>query len=478
MTKRNLRFIIFFIFFILSFISTATCSYAAFNLTVLSSEGGTDIHFEQLAPGDFKENMQMTLTINSTIGKQYRVIQQIINPLATMEGDELPSDQFRMYTLVNSNARGTLIYREEMPVDRFDTVLYTSDSAGTNDSFQLVYTLEPVERQTAGKYYGTIAYVLEPMDSTESQVVVTVKVYAELEAGTIPVVDIQTNSISSRLVLDSENIDRKDGYEIKDCPQVDLKIVGPLRKKYSIYQSFEGGIVHSASGQEFDLSQVLFVVEGGDKGIVAREGSLKQASDKQLIYTSDLNGSGDELTITYKPAKGFRLLPAGHYRGRLSFSIESGLVTEKIKTLDFEFNVVRVFDMYIYSNGQEGFSLNFGQASFKDGVQRSVTEIYVESNLYEPYQIAQIVDRPMANEKGDELPLGDFTMCIKDVKGAQEPRFYVKEATPVRQGNNVIFSSGPKGQSSSFTVEYYLKLKPDTKGGNYSTNIGYSLVQS
>lgn len=478
MRNNNLRFTAIFAVFILSSIFIVANSYAEFNLTVLSSEGGTDIHFERLASGDFKENMQMTLTINSTIGKQYRVVQQINTPLATMEGELFPGDQFKMYPLVNSNGRGTLLYKEEMPVDKFDTVLYTSDPSGSNDSFQLVYTLDPRERQVSGKYYGTIAYVLEPMDSTESQVVVTVRVYAELEAGAIPVVDIQTHSVSSRLALDSEKINREDEYELRDCPQVEIKISGPLGKKYSIYQNFEGGIVNSVSGQEFDLSLALFSIEGGEKGVVVREDSLKKASGKQLIYTSDLNGSGDDLTISYKPAKGFRLFPAGLYKGRITFIIESGEITERVKTLDFEFNVVRVFDMYIYTDGHEGFSLNFGQASFKDGVQKSTTEIYVESNLGEPYQIAQVVDRPMANENGDEIPLDDFTICIQDIKGVEEPSFYVKEPIPVRQGNNVIFSSGLNGKSSSFVVDYYLRLRPDTKGGNYSSNIGYSLIQS
>lgn len=478
MRKRNLRLITSLFFLISSLIFFNNNSYAAFNLSVVSSEGGTDIHFPKIASGDFKQNMQMTLTVDSTIGKQYRIVQQVIKPLTTMEGVELPPEQFKMYPLVNSNAKGTLIYRQEMPVERFDTALYTSDPAGSDDSFQLVYSLEPRERQTAGRYYGTLAYVLEPINSTESQMVVTFNVYAELGAGAVPTVDIQTNSGSSRLVLASEDIDREDQYDPGICPRIDIKISGPLEKKYSIYQNFEGGIVNSVSGQEFDLSKVAFLIDGGGKGTVIKEGDLKQATGDQLLYTSDLNGSAEELTITYKPAKGFRLLPAGLYRGRLSFMIESGDVKEKVQTIDFEFNIVKVFDIYVYSNGKEGVFLDFGKASFKDGIERSLMEVHVESNAGQPYQVIQKVDKAMMNEKGDQLAPDDFIMLVRDIKTLQEPKFYMKEVVPVREGDTAIFFSGQGGESSSMVVEYQLKLGSDTKGGNYSAKIGYSLVQS
>ncbi len=477
MTKRNFRFSFFLIFFLFLPFFSALNAFAEFNLTVLSSEGGTDIHFERLASGDFKENMQMRLTVNSTLGKQYRVTQQIIKPLATDEGELLPSEQFKMYALVNSNSRGTLIYREELPVDRFDTVLYTSDPAGSDDSFQLVYTMEPQELQRAGRYYGVISYVLEPMDSTASQVVVTANVYAELEAGAVPVVDIETNTGSSRLVLNSENIGRQDQYEPRDCPRLDIKVSGPLGKKYRIYQSFEGGAVNSSSGQQLDLSRVLFSIEDGEKGKVLKDGDLTQALGKQLIYTSDLNGSGDDLSIIYKPAEGFRLFPAGLYRGSLSYSIETDEVVEKIKTVDFEFNIVKVFDLHVFSGGQEGFSLNFGTASFKDGLQSSFTQVYVESNLGEPYQVVQKVERAMMNEKGDELAPDDFMMRVKDINSSELQKYSLQEFTPVRLGDIVVFSSGPKGESSSFAIEYCLKLDPDTRAGSYSAKIGYSLLQ-
>lgn len=476
MKKRNLRFTLTLISFFFSFFS-AFNAYAIFNLTVLSSEGGTDIHFERLSPGDFKENMQMRLSITSTLGKQYRVTQQLIKPLATVEGDLLPSDQFKMYALVNSNARGTLIYREEMPVDRFDTVLYTSDPAGSDDSFQLVYTLEPKEPQKVGRYYGMISYVLEPMDSTESQVVVTANVYAELGAGGVPVVEVETNTGSDRLVLDSENIDRLNQYELKDCPEVDIKVSGPLGKRYWLYQTIEGGSIISASGQQFDLSKMLFSIDGGEKGVMPKEGDLKQATGKELLYTSDLNGSGDELSITYKPAPGFRLLPVGLYRGRLSYIIETDGAAQKVKTVDFELNIVKVFDMYIFSGDREGFALDFGRASFKDGLQVSFTKVYVESNLGESYQVIQKVDRVMMNEKGDKLADGDFTMRVKEVDSSESPRYSLQELTSVREGDTILISSGPKGESSSFTIEYCLRLGPDTRAGNYSAKIGYSLLQ-
>ena len=149
---------------------------------------------------------EVTLRTTSDIAKPYRVFQKVIVPLATSDGTTLPDEQFKMYPLVNSNSRGTLLYREESPVNQFNELIYTSDGAGTSDSFQLVYTITPKGNQIQGSYYGRFSYVLVPVDTTQVQVVTNMNVYVELAAGTTPVVEVKTESGIPRLELSSKKI--------------------------------------------------------------------------------------------------------------------------------------------------------------------------------------------------------------------------------------------------------------------------------
>lgn len=455
-------------------------SFAAFNITALPADGGFDLRFGRISPGDFKVSKEITINVACDIGKQYRVLQKVIQPLALTSGAEIPNSQFKMYALLNSNTRGTLIYREETPVNDFDTVVYTSSPLGDNDSFKLVYTITPAENQMPGSYYGRIAYILEPIDSTQEQVVITVNIYAELASGTTPVIEVTTHTGTNRLSLSSKNMGPKKELFFQGEPQVSVKVYAPLGSTYRIYQNLREGTIISGEGEEFDLSDVSFAVSAGEKGSVTKEGSLRDATGRQLLYVSDSHGAPDEFTMTFIPGKNFRLQKPGIYKGRLDFIIETDSSTYfkngVFQTLDLELDIVPLFDIFVISGGTEGVSLKFGEVSFKTGPKKSEVEIFVESNLGKPYQVIQHVASPMINENRDRVPDEDFTVRVKDSDVIEEPKFSLNEPTPVKEGQTVLFDSGLSGEGAHFKVEYQLTMRPDTKPGNYSTKIGYSLL--
>ncbi len=480
--SRNISSALLIPILIFVFLCFSSPCLAVFNLTATPQQGGFDLRFGRISPGDFKVSQELTLSVVSDIGKQYRVEQQIIQPLSTPDGVEVPADQFKMYALVNSNSRGTLIYRQETPVSQFDRVLYTSEATGDNDSFKLIYTITPKQDQIPGSYYGRIAYVLIPMDSiTQQQVVFNLNVYIDLAAGATPVVELTTSSGANRLVLTSKGMGGRTGEVYQDLPSVSVRVHGPLGTAYRVYQNIEGGAARSGIGEEFDLSQVSFAVSGGEKGFITREGNLRDAANnKQLLYVSDANGSQDEFTINYKPGKDFKMQKADNYRGRLQFIIETdrgeGSRVAAPQALDLEFDAVQLFDIYVFSGGREGFSLNFGEVTYRTGPKTSESEVFVDSNVGRPYRIVQRVSGSMINESGDKIPPEDFTVVVKDVDSTESPKSYLSESIPVKEGESVIFASGPSGKSARFKVAYRLAMRQDAKAGNYSTRIGYSLV--
>jgi len=253
---------------------------------------------------------------------------------------------------------------------------------------------------------------------------------------------------------------------------------GNMGTTYKVYQAFEGGSVVSDTGEDFDLTKIRFASSGSQYGNLTQSGDLKLAKQKQLLYISDTEGTADNFVVSYKPEKDFRFQKAGTYRGRLNFIIEKDLqggAPEVIETLDVEIEITPLFEMFVYTDGKEGVSLKFGEVSHKTGPKTSDVDVYVESNMGKPYQVMQKVAGPMVNSSGDKVPAENFTVQIKDIVSNEDPRFYITEPISVKEGESVIFSSGLNGENAHFKTSYQLAMQPDSKGGNYSTEISYSL---
>lgn len=478
MSKKNLP-VLFILFFLQLFLFAP--AFAAFNLTVLPPDGGFDLRFRRLSPDDFREAKEVTIQVVSDIGKQYRVIQRLIQPFSTTNGVAMRGEQFRMYTLINSNTKGTLVSMQEMPVSSMDTVLYTSAAIGEPDTFKLVYTVTPSENQTQGTYYGKMAFVLIPIDSTQSQVVVTMNIYAELTAGSRPQFEVLTSSGMNRLSFSSKGMRFKKDVFFQDFPQVSLRISAPLGVAYRIYQNLENGELMSSTGEDFDLTKIEYSASGASRSAPTFQGTLKDAARRQLIYTSDRNGSPDEITVTYKPSQDFRLQKAGFYKGKLSFVIEKEILSsaapEVLAALDVEVDIAPLFDIYVFSDGKEGVNLNFGDIGYKTESKTKALDIYVESNTGRPYSVIQTVSGELASPAAGKIGREDFSVRVKDIEETEEPRFYLKEPGLVKEGATVIYSSGLKGASAHIQAEYSLKVKADTQAGQYTTQIGFSLSE-
>jgi hypothetical protein len=468
--------LLFALLFVLCF---GTPAWAVFNMTATPDDGGFDLKFGRLGPEDFKVTQQLTIRVMADEGVQYRVMHRYTQPLTSTDGTRLPVGMLRMYPRVGSSTMGSLLYREETPIEDLDTIIYTSNGSGTSDTFQLIYTMTPSQAQVPGSYYGRISYVLVPVNSTHEQVVVSLKVYVQLEAGSEPVVEIATDNGQKRVVLDGKRL--QGGSAIADeWPRVIFRARAPLGSTYRVYQTLENGSLTSSTGQDFDLSQVVFMASGASYGTTVGSGDLKGMGAKQLLYTSSADGTADTFSVAYGPGEDFRVQPEGAYRGRIVYTVETmgrgGESAPLTQTMDLEIDIPPVFDIRVYSNGKEGVDLRFGDVSYRTGPKTSDVEINVETNMQRPYQIVQKVASPMANEKGDKVPPENFTIKVLSCGEEETPRFILRDITPVKQGDTVVFTSGARGKSTCLKVQYQLEMEPDSRSGNYEARIGYSLA--
>ncbi|MDD5005941.1 MAG: hypothetical protein PHS93_05510 [Candidatus Omnitrophica bacterium] len=457
--------------------------FAAFTLAVDPYEGGYDLRFGKIDTQQSKVVKELTITVTSDIGKQYRVYQRLDKPLTTADGIEINRNQFKMYPLINSNAKGTLERIEEFPVMSGDTLIYTSNTAGEGDTFRVVYTFEPSAQQSEGSYYGRFIFILSPVDASQDQVIKTLNMYVDLtNEGTV---EISTDTGAKAIRITSSDLDRIE----PENPAVSLNIKGNLGTPYRLYQKISDSLIKSGSGDLFDLTKVKFRATEANSGKVVKEGNLAELKTKSLIYASDNLGSANAIKIEYIPVDGFAQQKANEYRGAINYymELEGTLATVDsgyIDSVDAEFNVEPIFRIIATlvteegKKSQEGVAfLQFGEVGYKTGTKENKVNIKIESNSEKPYLVTQKLTAPLQNEEGYEIPPESFTFKL-EAKDDTQGAIKLTEENPIDAKKDVtLFVSDGSGDSDEFDIVYKLKLSSDTHGGNYNTGISYSLSE-
>jgi len=461
-----------------------TSCYAAFTLTAEPFGGGFDVRFGHVATSNTKQVREVTIRVTSDIGKQYRVYQRIERPLRTGDGTEINSEQFKMFTLINSNTQGTLERMEEYPVMFNDTVLYTSNAAGDSDSFKVAYTFTPQPNQVPGSYFGRILYVLLPIDSVQEQVIAPINMYVDLSnEGSV---ELSTTTGTNRISFSTKDIERK----IKDpYPQVKISVKGNLGARYRIYQKLQNAQLKSESGEDFDLSKVTFETTEVSSGKLINKGDASSLRTKTEIYESDEAGSGADLLINYEPAGDFVQQKAGFYTGSIAYYLETDRTSTYVEPgligeIDLECEIDPVFRIVAVSVSKDGelaqeggALLEFGDIGYKAGKKESIVRIRVESNLEKPFLVTQKFNSPLENEKGDNIPQDLFKFEMKKTE-LTKGTIKIGEVAEVEPSADIpIFISNSKGESDEFDIIYKLGVTADTRAGAYAAQVSYSLSE-
>ncbi|MBL7130627.1 MAG: hypothetical protein ISS45_04420 [Candidatus Omnitrophica bacterium] len=470
-------------FTIVLFSSIQPC-FAVFSLSVEPYEGGYDLRFGKVGTQDAKVIKEITIRVTTDIDKQYRVYQRLERSLTTPDGVEIDRNNFKMYTLINSNSKGTLERIEEFPVMSSDTVLYTSNTAGEGDSFRVVYTLQPSIDQVAGSYYGRMLYILMPIDdSAQDQVVKTLNMYADLTNE--GAVDISTDSGFKSIRISSSDLDKV----APQYPSVFISVKGNLGARYRIYQRLGDSLIKASSGERFDLSKVTYKITDSSSGVIIKQGDLSDLRSKKIVYASDDLGSSNEIAIKFEPTKDFPQQHVNLFTGTINYYLELDRTTTILESgfidsVDVEFDVEPIFKIVATSivegkaTIQEGAALlRFGEVSYKTGAKESKVKIKVESNLEKPYLVTQKIMGPLQNEEGNRIPKEFFTFKLEKEEDTDATLKFDSETVIVPDKDMTLFVSNHNGDSDEFEITYRLRVTADTRGGDYSTGISYSLSE-
>ena len=438
-------------------------SLAAFNLNVSPYEGGFDLSYGSVKNG-VKLSKEVSMRVTSDIGKQYRII-QTYTPITNTKGSTIPTSSFRVYTLRGSNSSGTLGYDVEAQVFQGAMTIYTSNPFGSSDSFVVVYGLEVPDNQDPGFYRGRLVFSLEPINSlSQSPITKTLNISVEVTSSA----NFKVTTSSGSSVIRLKSLSEKE----QTAEKVYISINGFLGSQYRIIQKASSPLRNS-SGELLPRDSVLVSAKEATQGKISIGNSLSLSDSDTLIYTSDQQGSPDEIVLTYALAD--QDLVSGFYRGALTYIVESTTSLkqgEVIGTLQIEVDVRPIFDLLVRTD-------NSGKISFRDlkpdrPPQISSSYIEVESNTKKAYQVIQNVSSLLVNEDGKTIPKGFFKLKTESDE-SREGLTYPSEVS-VEKGQMILFTS-KDGNPAKFKVVYKLDVPVDVHSGNYSTGITYSLLE-
>lgn len=441
--------------------------FAEFSLSVRPYEGGYDLSFGKIGLIGPGINREVTVRINSDIGKQYRLIQTLFEPLTNAQGISISSrDNFVVYGLRGTNQNGTLSVEHEEPVSFGRTIIYTSNHEGNSDSFTLVYALKGPFDVPAGVYRGRIGFTLEAIDATQGPVTVFLNIFAEIEVESS--IEIKTPTGSKLINLSSKSNETK-------TADVIFNMQGVLGSQFRILQSVAGPL-RSADGEELPYEAVNFSLKDAKKGLGPAQ-PIPLLPSEQILYTSGGRGEGENFIVNYTLGN-LDKLKAGRYKTNLRYSLQGGTAGSQIQNLDsfiLEVEIEKLFDIFLSTESGEA-AISFRDVKPNNLPRTFGLDVEVKSNLGKQYQVTQKVLSDLTNKEGKAIPSKNFTVRTEKIN-ATKGILKLPEKTEVKKGDTTLFISDADGSSDSFKLVYELVATSDIIAGDYSASVVYSLSE-
>ena len=436
---------------------------AAASLSITPLEGGNSLRFGRITSGD-TISKQVRIRVTSDLGVKYQVEQRLLAPLGNDRGELLNAEAFNFYTLRGSNLTGSLYQDTPYKVDTFRRVLYVSSAAGTGDSFSVIYSINPSKINISGNFFGRILFTFTPLGAGGTQREVILNVYFETEKNFQ--VSLKTSSQSSRALRLSSDKDQLKGY-------LRISAEGSLGQKYEIKQTVQEPFKNE-KGEVIPL-ELVKIFASSNQGRIYASSPIPLARKPLLVYGSQARGQGDEIIVNFSAdTKDFGNLPSGRFRALVLYNVESsGSLLERLP-VDVTLEIKPIFDIEVISESRGG--LYFRNLKPDSGSIEKEIIIRIKTNLNRPYSVVQNLNTPLANQKGNTIPLQFFR--LREEKSKDNPgNIIFSQYTPLNLGDTRVFASNSTGDSSEFKIIYSLEVPRDMIGGDYFTGLNYSLVE-
>jgi len=430
---------------------------AALNLSVSPLNGGTNLRFGRV-PASGLTNKEVRIRITSTDGNQYQVFHRVIDSFVNEQNVPIASDAMSTYTLIGSNAAGTLYAQNLERLGFTDQLLYSSSTGGNSDSFTAVYALDGSRIGASGNFLGRIQYTVRPIGgSTQDNVILNVTIEASGEFK----IKIEGSSTSDSVRLNIRDDASKEGY-------VQFSFSDNRNEDIEIYQEVEP-FLQDELFNEINKDAVLFMATGQAAGELQPQSLTPLTRKRVLVYSSRENEGSFRLNFTLNK-EAIEEQKAGTYQGQLNYIIRNDNV-ERIENVRLQVKVEPVFAIEVDLPPQ---GLSFERLlPDSQPIIREIS-VKVKTNLGRPYMVMQHVTSPMTNDEGSVMP-GQYFTYKGTVLDSQTGKVNNNDFKQVPGEETSLFISDNKGSPSRFQIGYRLRPYSTMVPGNYSTSIRYSL---
>ncbi len=132
-----------------------------FDLIVTTGES-SGIRFKDVQLDKRPQHSEILVEIQSNLGRQYQVSQQLPLNLTNAAGASIPPRYFTL-RLEGENTKGKVRFSQPTEVKTGEMVLFLSDPEGSPDKFKIIYEFTADASLPAGSYTGSIMYTISEL---------------------------------------------------------------------------------------------------------------------------------------------------------------------------------------------------------------------------------------------------------------------------------------------------------------------------
>jgi hypothetical protein len=253
----------------------------------------------------------VSFNILSGLGRQYRIIQSISEPLRSNEGVTLPEGSmvFWMEKITRGSGPG-----RETPVSLRPQLLYQSDAQGSPDNFIENFKLTGLSGVKAGTYKTNVSYLIEESNGQTTKRLDNYLLEVEVENE----FDLELKTESGAGVILFKDIGPN---QPPRTFAIEVLVKTNLGKPYQLTQKVTSDLTNkggkSIPAKYFTLRTESF---NETKGVLKFPQSTEVKSGDTVLFVSDKKGSADSFKTVYELAAPEGVV-AGDYSASVIYSL-------------------------------------------------------------------------------------------------------------------------------------------------------------
>lgn len=252
--------------------------------------------------------------------------------------------------------------------------------------------------------------------------------------------------------------------------EVIVGITSDILKQYQVIQTLLEPLTNLQGVSIPQNNFFVYGIRGSNQfGTLSVEQEIPVSLGRSIIYTSNAQGPSDTFNLVYVLKYPFSV-PSGSYRGRIAFILEPIDAAQQQVTV--------ILNMYAEINAESSIEIRTATGSKVISLDSSREETKVSDVLFDikgglgsSFRISQFLPRLIESNEGVRLPFEAVNFKISRAKAGSGP----VQPVPLSNRQDIVYSSGPRGDVDSFVITYGLVEPEKQRAGKFKASIRYGL---